>query len=169
MNISPADLLIRCALAAVGAQEVPPASNSGMFVERCQKVTGGRVGDAWCADFAAMIGQTAFGKAWPAPLTGSVAELAAFAERRGILEAQAKPGDLFVVWFDSLKRFAHVGIVVALNADGSIDSISGNTTDPARHIDGADSREGWCVSHRAWRTGPQDRFIRWTTLLQETP
>jgi hypothetical protein len=165
VNISPTDLFVRCALSAVGAQEVPAGSNAGMFVERCQKVTGGKKGDAWCCDFVSMIGKTALKENWPLPLTGSVAELAAFAQKNNVLDVVPKVGDLFVVWFDSLKRFSHVGVVLAVNVDGSIDSISGNTTDPVIHVDGASSREGWCVSHRPWHITPQDRFVRWVNLL----
>ncbi|HEX7828659.1 MAG TPA: CHAP domain-containing protein [Thermoanaerobaculia bacterium] len=169
MTPSPIDEFLQVALACVGAQEVPVGSNGGFFVERCQKVTGTaglKPGAAWCASFVAMVGQATFGKSWPLPLTASCAELGAFATKKNILDAAPQRGDLFVVYFDSLNRFAHVGIVVEVKDGVTIRSVSGNTLDPVRHADeGSSMREGWCVSDRPWRLAAKDRFIRWVNLL----
>jgi hypothetical protein len=154
VEIHPINLVLRVAAATVGASEVPPNTNSGPFVERCQKVTGGKKGDPWCADWLAMIGKAALGPDWPRPLTGSVKELHAWANAKGILQTSPEIGDVFVIWFESLGRFGHTGLVVG---DDHL-TISGNTS-------GDGSREGWEVGQRIWTFKPQDRFIRWAMLL----
>jgi hypothetical protein len=171
--VTDAELLVKLALACVGAQEVPAGSNAGFFTERCQKVAGNKKGDPWCASFVAMLGQTALGARWPLPLTGSCQALAEAAGKRGALTGpySSSPGDLFVVWFDSLRRFGHVGVVVgshqgSTSAPVLLDTVSGNTIDPVWHGSG-DTREGWCVSHRPWHLKDADRIITWQRLLDD--
>lgn len=166
MKRTPGGIFIGAMLCTVGAQEVPAATNRGPFVELCQATGHGKPGDAWCADLVTRVGTTMF-DAWPLPATGSVAEIVAFAIAHGLLVDTPEPGDLFAVWFDSLNRFAHIGGVVQQLEPRIIDSVSGNTTDPKVHVEGANSREGWCVSHRPWHLASKDCYIHWTGLLKE--
>lgn len=132
-------------------------SNAGQAVEAIQKATGNKRGAPWCASFVAKAGVSALGLRWPLKLTGSVAQLATEAEKRGALFADPQPGDVFVIWFPSLNRFAHTGFVVSVNGREA-GTIEGNTS-------GGGSREGWGVFSRTRTFGPKDRFIRWQNLL----
>lgn len=53
---------------------------------------------------------------------------------KSIFESNAKPGDIFGIWFNNLQRVAHVGIVYKVTPDYVV-TIEGNTND-------ALSREG---------------------------
>jgi hypothetical protein len=119
------------------------------------QVTGLGPGYPWCAAFVAHVGKSALGAKWPLPLTAGCAVLGDFAKSRGLLVETPEVGDVFLVYFPSLKRYAHTGFVLGLNGS----TIEGNTS-------GGGSREGWGVfaRSRAWK--PQDRFIRWTRLLE---
>mgnify|MGYP001434088626 FL=1 len=152
------DLLILLARATVGASEVPPNTNSGPFVERCQKVTGNKKGDPWCASFIAMLGQLAFGAAWPLPLTGGCQALHDAALAKNLIQVSPVRGDLFLVWHAELSRFAHVGLVTGEPIGNTAPTISGNTS-------GGGSREGWLVGERVWTFTGKDRFIRWAHLI----
>lgn len=149
------DVLMRVALATEGASEVPANTNRGPFVERCQRITGNKAGDPWCASWLAMVGTAAVGESWPLPKTGGCQALADFAKAKGVLKDTPQDGDAFLVWHESLHRFGHTGLVLDATTR---DTISGNTS-------GAGSREGWIVGRRIWTFTPADRFIRWTALL----
>lgn len=159
ITLSPVELLLRVSAASVGASEHPPNTNAGPYVERVQKRTGNRKGDAWCASQVTDWGMIALGAAWPVKRTARVQEMVDWAIGRGcLLDGPPVAGDLFVIWFPSLKRYAHVGLVTAVDADGSFSTREGNTS-------GAGSREGWMVADRTRSLGPKDRVIRWTQAL----
>ena len=149
-----AEVVCLLARVAEGATEVPPSSNAGPFTERCQRVTGNRPPDPWCASFVAMVGVLACGDAWPLPKTASCQALHDFAITHGVIYTTPAVGDVFLIWHPELHRFAHTGFVIG---DGNL-TISGNTS-------GAGSREGWMVGQRVWTFTAADRFIRWTQLL----
>lgn len=151
------DLVLACTRALDFVREEPLGSNAGQGVEAIQKATGNKRGDPWCASYVAKVGTAALGLRWPLKLTGSVAALAAEAEKRGALFNTPAPGDVFVIWFPSLNRFAHTGFVLTVNGR-TCETIEGNTS-------GGGSREGWGVFHRTRTFGARDRFIRWASLL----
>lgn len=161
VNIEPVDLLIRVALATEGAQESPAGSNAGPFVERCQRVTGNKPPDAWCASWLAMVGHDALGKLWPLPPTASCQELADFAKAQDVFEDVPALGDVFLVWHAKLGRFAHAGLILDAVTRPAI-TLSGNTTLPGGT---GDPREGWVVARKPWTFRPEDRFVRWPSLL----
>ena len=72
--------------------------------------------------------------------------------------SEARSGDIFLVWFPSLKRFGHTGLVLSRNPDGSLETREGNTS-------GAGSREGWMVADRTRTLGKFDRVVRWVDAL----
>lgn len=155
LSLSPVDLVLRVARGAIGAGEVG-GPNAGPFVERCQRVTGNKPPDPWCASFVAEVGTVALPGLWPVPLSGSCAALGHWAETRGILKTEPQAGDIFLLYFPSLGRFAHTGFI---EVPGDVSTtVDGNTND-------AGSREGWLVARKSRRFGAHDRFIRWTEAL----
>ena len=82
-----------------------------------------------------------------------------WAEAKGVrYVAKPQMGDLFALYFPTLNRYAHVGIVASVNPDGSILTYEGNTS-------GAGEREGWMVASKTRKLGRRDRLIRWVELL----
>jgi hypothetical protein len=169
VRLSLIDLVLAVAAGKQGAAESPPGSNAGPFPERVQKVTGNTKGDAWCASNVADTGSiacAAAGLKWPLPLTGSVPVLAEFAQKNGILVRTPQRGDLWLMWSESLKRFAHTGLVRSVSTDlRTIAVQAGNTVRPNA---GGDVREGWLDWVRTETVGPKDAFVRWINLFHLT-
>lgn len=164
LTLSPIELVLRVSAATVGAGETPPGTNAGPFVERVLGTTGNRAGDPWCAAWVAMVGRTALGDAWPVVRSAScvaIAEWAAAQQCRYVAQrVPAQVGDLFLLHYPALQRFAHVGLVIGVGADGrTITTREGNTS-------GAGSREGWLVAERQRVLTPQDRLVRWVDVLR---
>lgn len=155
LPLSAVELVLHVARATVGAGEVG-GPNAGPFVERCQKITGNKPPDPWCASFVAMVGVEALGADWPVPKTASCTALGEWAKAQGALYTSPLVGDIFLLHFASLGRFAHTGFI--LTASDLPRTIEGNT-----NVDG--SREGWLVAERTRRFGLNDRFVRWTKVL----
>lgn len=160
ITLTPVDLLLRVAGATVGASEVPPNTNAGPYVARVLAGTHTAVGNPWCAAWVTDVGDHALGDAWPIPRTASVQHMAEWAKTQGCRYLALSPhvGDVFVLWFPALKRFAHTGIVTGVTGTGEVTTVEGNTS-------GAGSREGWVVAARTRRLGKQDRLIRWTEVV----
>lgn len=152
--ITSLDAVIGCALCTVGASEIPANTNSGPYVERILKQVGLKKGDPWCAAALYDWGKTGIRALWPLPATGSCAMLASYASTKDVLMDEPMIGDAFLIWEPTLNRFGHTGLIVGPNND----TVSGNTS-------GAGSREGWIVGRRLWTFKPQDKFIRWNSLL----
>ncbi len=65
------------------------------------------------------------------------------------------PGDLFVLYYPSLERFAHIGFTEEVNEqEGWYTTIEGNTNDDA-------VREGYEVATRRRNLTARTKFIRW--------
>jgi CHAP domain len=157
------DMLLRVARATVGASEVPANTNAGPYVERVLKGTGHGKGAPWCAAWVTDVGVQALGDQWPVRKTASVQQMADWAQaakcRYVAAKAPAAVGDLFCLWFPSLKRYAHVGIVTEVAADGkTVKTVEGNTS-------GAGEREGWLVAERTRTLTSKDRLIRWVQVF----
>jgi hypothetical protein len=142
--------------------------NAGQVVEAFLASVGLQKGQPWCAAFVNYVGQRTFsvlGKStWPVPMAGGCAYLGSWATQKKILRRTGHVGDLFLLHYPSMKRFAHIGILVAPVAGKSNTwlCIEGNTS-------GAGSREGWMVAKRERVINPADghRFIRWADLVTE--
>lgn len=164
ISLSAVDLVLQQAAGRVGAQEVPAGTNGGAYVERLQRLCGGKKGDPWCAGEVSSVGHVALGTRWPLPLTMSCQTLYEWGKKKGIVQLSPQRGDVFLVWHPTLMRFAHTGFVVDLTSEKSrIDSHSGNTTLPGGT---GDPREGWVVAQKPWAIKLEDRFLRWTLLLE---
>ena len=121
----------------VGQTEQPPGSNDSPRIAQYRQATAGAPGPGpWCAYFVS----------WAAPQAGvpigdsgqgygRVDDVMAWGERAGkALPAGStpQPGDL-IVWDE------HIGIVESVGADGSINTIEGNSSDSvARRQYGSD-------------------------------
>jgi hypothetical protein len=68
-------------------------------------------------------------------------------------------GDLFLIWNAKVDggRFAHIGFVTAVTAEGFA-TIEGNSNDSG-------GREGYGVFELARKLLPATRFVRWTAAL----
>jgi hypothetical protein len=158
LSIDPVELVLRVASATVGASEIPANTNTGPYVERVLALCGLKKGDPWCACQTANVGVAALGAVWPVPKYGGCQLIFEWATKKKIVHTAPERGDLFVIWHPELGRFAHIGFIVKVNADGSCITHEGNTS-------GGGSREGWLVAERSRTFKPVDRFIRWRSLL----
>ena len=109
----------------LGVTEQPPGSNDGPDIARYRgAVTGAYAGAPWCAYFVSWCAAQA-----GAPIgdggtgLGSVEAVAAWAQRTGRFTTQPAPGELI------LFGGRHIGIVESVNADGTLNTIEGNTSD----------------------------------------
>lgn len=151
MNVEP---VLAAARALRFVREEPRNSNSGQAVAAFLKRVGLGTGYPWCAAFVSYVGDAAYGKAWPLPLTAGCAALGEAAKAKGTLVNTPLPGDVFLVWFPKLGRFAHTGFIVSVGKGKVHQCIEGNTNDGG-------SRDGWGVFERPRTFGPKDKFIRW--------
>lgn len=153
----PHELVLAVARGLRFVREEPRNSNRGQAVEAMLELTGLGPGQPWCAALVAWVGQTALGKDWPLPLTASCAALGAAADAKRLLRQSPQAGDVFLIHFASLGRFAHTGFVVGVQA-GAVTTLEGNTNDGG-------SRDGWGVFQRTRHFTVADRFIRWEDAL----
>ena len=158
MSYSAEDVVLATARSLLFVREEPRNSNKGQAVEAFLKVTGLGGGYPWCAALIAWCGQAAFGSRWPLPLTAGCAALGTAAAQKGILTATPHVGDVFLLYYPSLGRFAHTGLITGISGP-SCHTIEGNTNDGG-------SRDGWGVFPRVRTFGPRDRFIHWQDILE---
>jgi hypothetical protein len=113
----------------VGQAESPPGSNNSPRIAEYRSATAGAPGPGpWCAYFVSWAARQAGmpvgdqGQGF-----GSVDALYAWAQKAGRAESASsgyvpRPGDL-IVWDE------HIGIVESVGADGSVNTIEGNSSD----------------------------------------
>jgi CHAP domain len=130
---------LAAAQSQVGVAEQPPGSNDGPQIAQYRTATAGSGVGPWCAYFTSWAAAQA-----GAPLGeagqgfGSVSALYAWAQRTGRAVpagpgVRPNPGDL-IVWGGR-----HIGIVESVDADGSIHTIEGNSSNAvSRRTYGAD-------------------------------
>jgi peptidoglycan hydrolase-like protein with peptidoglycan-binding domain len=88
----------------------------------------GMDGVAWCAEFQWWCFQQA-GASSLIPKTAYTPTFASWFQQHGQASKTPRVGSLvFYDWPDAEQRIQHVGIVEAINADGTITTIEGNTT-----------------------------------------
>lgn len=171
--LSPARL-IASASAFIGLAE--EGDNRGQMIEKFLAEVRQPPGMPWCAAFVHHVGywshyhHLSARSSWPLPATASCWELGQFARVRGILMKEPREGDVFLAYSAKLRRFAHTGIVVALQRTDSFGddavyhcvTIEGNT-----NIGG--DPEGRYTLQRTRRLSTQngDRVIRWMELDQQ--
>jgi hypothetical protein len=130
---------LAAAQSQVGVAEQPPGSNDGPQIAQYRTATAGSGVGPWCAYFTSWAAAQAgvpLGEAGQG--FGSVSALYAWAQRTGRATAagpgvRPNPGDL-IVWGGR-----HIGIVESVDADGSIHTIEGNSSNAvSRRTYGAD-------------------------------
>ena len=134
-------------------RERPLGSNRSTRIDYWLVEVGAPLGAPWCAAFIAGIGRQALGSAWPVPQTPSVQQIVDWASPRQLLSVEPERGDLLVIRFPELGRFAHVGIVTDVETDG-IATVEGNTNP-------AGGRDGYGVFARRRSSSLLYRFVRW--------
>ncbi|MBM4342979.1 MAG: peptidoglycan-binding protein [Deltaproteobacteria bacterium] len=116
--------ILRVAESQIGTVE--KGENRGAVLKYQQHF--GRGPEPWCADFVSWVYSQA-GKATNSPYCPTfVQQLKKQGRWKGRNDPQ--PGDLVFFDWDGDKNPDHVGIVKAVNADGSITTIEGNTANP---------------------------------------
>jgi hypothetical protein len=152
--------------------ELPPASNRGQVVDRLQSFCGLDPTDAnpWCAcavyyaGYYGLYDPTTKKSAWPCLKTAGCAQLGAWASEHKILRTTPQEGDIFLLWYPKLERFAHTGFVINKASALTWGTLEGNTSKPG-DTNPATIREGWGWFSRTRTFGERDRFVRWTDLL----
>ena len=137
------EALVTAALARLDVREQPKGSNRSPEIDAWLKAVGSDVGQAWCAAFVHGMGELVAGKYWPFRRSARVQDVVDYAEKLDMVRPveEAKAGDLVVFYFSSLKRYAHIGIVLEPPTSRLLVSVDGNTVAD----DAGDSREGWGV------------------------
>lgn len=108
-------------------------NNDGKRVEEYQATVGLKKGDPYCAAFISWVFKQA---GYSAPRTGWSPSLFPVAK----LVKAAAPGNVFGIYFPSLKRIAHCGFVEHIKGDW-ISTIEGNTNvSGSRECDGVHRR-----------------------------
>ncbi len=120
--------MVQIAEAEVGQAEQPPGSNDSPRIAQYRTATAGSGVGPWCAYFASWVAQQAgvpLGEAGQG--FGAVESVAAWGQRTGRFYTPGtqipQAGDL-IVWGGR-----HIGIVESVGADGSINTIEGNSSD----------------------------------------
>lgn len=127
--------------------------NEGEWVEIFQESTGNMPGSAWCGSFVAWSMVTC-GKLRPEQAIG-LAWVPNWADpKKRVKVIDARPGDVILLWFDTKNRFAHMGIVLRNNMDGSLITVEGNTNWHG-------GRDGDGVHIRLRRPSQSDGIYRW--------
>jgi hypothetical protein len=138
--------------------------NHGQIVEWFLKFVGLDPGNPWCAAYVSYCGFHALKdpvtlkSSWPLTLTGGCAVLGEAAKKLGVLMDEPEAGDLFLLYYPKLGRFAHTGAVRSVTGTLAGLTMEGNTS-------GGGSREGWGCFARERQFAARDRFIRWKNLL----
>lgn len=100
---------VEVAQSYVGVQEVPKGTNRSPEIDRWLTAIGSPLGSPWCCAFTYGCYVEA-DIPWAWRKSGRVQDVV----DSGTLlpSSKAEVGDLVVFWFASLKRYAHIGIVV---------------------------------------------------------
>jgi hypothetical protein len=153
---------LEIAISKVGVREIG-GDNRGPDVEMFQRAAKIAPGQPWCMAFINWCAEQAakeLGVVSPLEalsLQGFVqAHVDYFKPRGKVLDksADARPGDLAVFWYASLKRYGHVGIVERVEPGVRIFTVEGNTN-------AAGGREGNAVARKERPTGSNVKYIRW--------
>lgn len=102
--------------------------NTGQRVEAIQRWSGGEKGTSWCCYFATMILDLCYQGASPVPRQGACQGVYQLAIANGWLTDTPVAGDVFVRLHADTGLAHHIGFVTAINAAGSVGTISGNTS-----------------------------------------
>ncbi len=133
MGVAPAggsvgQKMVALAQQEIGVKEEPMGSNDGTRIKEYRTATAGSGVGPWCAYFTSWLAKSAGAPVGEAGQGfGSVDALYAWAQRTGKAEKNGpgvtpSPGDL-IVWDE------HIGMVESVDADGTVHTIEGNSSD----------------------------------------
>lgn len=146
----------------IGIKEVG-GDNMGPAVQFFQRAADIPPGAPWCAAFVNACAELAGAllNIW-SPLEqvkreGFVQDYYTWADRHGKLVSfdDVAPGDLFLLWYRRLERYAHIGFVDTVDREQRVfTTIEGNTNE-----DGG--REGYMVASKVRSNSPAIVYVRW--------
>jgi hypothetical protein len=142
-------------------REARTAPNDGAEIRAYQQTTGNEPPAAWCMAFVVWCHlQAKVG--WPLRRSGRVQDVYKDALAKGWVHASPQTGDIGVLWYPKLGRFAHAFLVEAVNSTTkTLRTLEGNTSDPSASPDSPEAREGWGVFRREDRKmSARMKFIR---------
>ena len=143
---------IAIAATQLGVEEIPRGSNAGEDVEKYLKSVGLGKGNAWCMAFVYWCTQQASAKTGIAnPLKKTAGVMAQWNERPALRKSAPQAGDVFILDHGAGK--GHTGFVEKVLANGTFQTIEGNTNDEG-------SREGYEVCRRVRKTISCKGFLR---------
>lgn len=140
----------------IGVQEVPKLSNRGIQIDYWLTEAGVGVGNPWCAAFVSMMGRQGLGMAWPVVNHAYVQTIVNWGKK--YMFDTPEKGDLFVLYFPSLRRYAHVGFVSEVLPSGNFKTVEGNSNPEG-------GRDGFQVSNLERKVTKDTKFIRWVNAL----
>ncbi len=120
--------MVALAQKEIGVKEEPMGSNDGTRIKEYRTATAGSGVGPWCAYFTSWLAKSAGAPVGEAGQGfGSVDALYAWAQRTGKAVqngpgVKPNPGDL-IVWDE------HIGMVESVDADGTVHTIEGNSSD----------------------------------------
>lgn len=161
--INPIEAVLDEAKRYLGVVEIPKLSNRGLTIDYWLNECGIPLGNPWCAAYATNVLRQALGRGNPVYLTGSVQRMVDWAKTLqpiGVWQDKPAVGDLFVIYFPSMKRFGHVGFVTSLVDENTFTTIEGNS-----NSDG--SRDGYGVVSNKRKVTELIKFIRWSNALPD--
>ena len=153
MNVVLMNNVVSVAKSYVNQEEIVP--NKGFkdkFFELKMKAVGWLTGQPWCAYFTELVWKEAFEKSALSEYIPVLNKLFSGSVVAGFRNFKTLPADFLVssepsvgalVFWQSVKNPAngHTGIVVGVNADGTVETIEGNTNAKG-------SREGFIVTNK---------------------
>lgn len=125
----------------LGVQEHPKGSNWGKEVANYLHHVGYREPAPWCAAFVRTCFDSAGIKTTINASSGSAYNTKNIVYKQAKFYQEPLPGDVFVIYYASLKRIGHTGFVYRARSHTVCETIEGNSND-----DG--SREGYAVVKR---------------------
>ena len=144
--------IIEIANSQVGVHEIPHGSNAGPEVEIYLKSVGLGKGNAWCMAFVYWVTNEASKKCGALnQLLKTAGVMNQWNSRPKVRVTIPQAGDIFIMDFG--KGLGHTGIVTEVLANGTINTIEGNT-----NTDG--SRDGYAVCKRNRKITSCKGFLR---------
>ena len=138
-------------------------TNRSPYIDYWNLEAGVALGSPYCCSGVTQCGIQAVGRSsWPFKDTALVSALVADATRLGRFTRdwqQAQPGDLVVFYFDTLGRWAHVGVIGAIDA-AHVTSYDMNTTPTVPTGSPAD-RDGAGNFQKTRPHGPHVAYLLW--------
>lgn len=136
-------------------REEPKGSNRSTEIDRWLKDVNAPLGSPWCAAYIYGCLKEA-GIAAPKK-SGRVQDWVDAIDADKLLAAnEAQAGDILVFWFESLKRYAHIGLVEGRTGT-TLHTIEGNSIPQGGS---GDSREGFGVFEHTLRASDRLKILR---------